>query len=189
MRYIIITGLIAIALIGCTGKTEVPKPRGYFRIDLPEKEYQLYDTTCPYRFEIPVYATVSNNIDGTTEPCWINIEFPQNKAKLYISYKRIDHNLPQLLDDTHDLAFKHSIKADAIYETSWTNDAEKVYSIVYDLKGNTASSLQFFATDSTTHFLRGSLYFMAQPNADSLAPVLSYLREDIIHLLETLRWN
>jgi len=83
----------------------------------------------------------------------------------------------------------HIIKADAINEISFSKPENKVYGILYDLKGNTATAVQFFLTDSLKHFLRGSLYFSAEPNSDSLAPVIEFFRDDIVHMIETLNWE
>jgi gliding motility-associated lipoprotein GldD len=61
--------------------------------------------------------------------------------------------------------------------------------MLFDIKGDAASPLQFLATDSARHFLRGSLYFYARPNRDSLAPVIDYIKTDVVHLIETLEWR
>lgn len=98
-------------------------------------------------------------------------------------------NLESILKEAYDYAYSHSIKADAITEQPWQNREKKVYGILYEIKGNTASSIQFFLTDSTKNFLRGALYFSAEPNADSLAPVIQFFREDIIHMVETFKWK
>jgi gliding motility-associated lipoprotein GldD len=167
----------------------VPKPRGYFRIDLPPHKYQVYDTLCPFVFEYPVYSRISYDVGKTSEPCWFNIEFPGYRAKVYISYKRLNGNIADVLQESHEFAYSHSIKADAITEQPWINTEKEVYGILYDLKGNTASSIQFYLTDSTRNFIRGALYFSATPDEDSLAPVIKYFREDIVHLIETLKWK
>jgi len=167
----------------------VPKPRGYFRIDLPVKEYRTYDTICPFVFEYPVYGHISYDVGKNSEPCWFNLEFPQYKAIIHFSYKTVNQNLEAILKETYDYAYSHSIKADAITEQPWQNGEKKVYGILYDIKGNTASSIQFFLTDSTKNFLRGALYFSAEPHADSLAPVIQFFREDIIHIIETFKWK
>ena len=101
----------------------------------------------------------------------------------------VDDNLSLLTEDAHRLAYKHSVKADAIEEKLWNNPDKEVYGIIYNIKGNAASSVQFFLTDSIRHYLRGSLYFYSQPDKDSLAPVIDFFREDIIHLVETLEWK
>ena len=61
--------------------------------------------------------------------------------------------------------------------------------IFYTLKGNTATANQFFLTDSVRHFLRGALYFDATPNEDSLGIVNDFLKKDLLHLINTLRWK
>ena len=59
----------------------------------------------------------------------------------------------------------------------------------FEVGGNAASALQFFATDSVHHFLRGALYFNVTPNADSLKPANQFLRADVEHLIKTLKWT
>jgi gliding motility-associated lipoprotein GldD len=167
----------------------VPKPRGFFRIDFPPMEYQVYDTSCPFIFEYPVYSTISRETDKTSELCWFNIEYPRYRAKIYISYKRISGNLDEILRESHEYAYSHSIKADAITEQPWLNPEKRVFGMLYDIKGNTASSVQFYLTDSATNFIRGALYFSVAPREDSLAPVIAHFREDIVHMIETLRWK
>ncbi len=166
-----------------------PKPRGYLRVEFPEKEYTLFDSACPFTFEYPVYARVLPDTDYNSEPCWINIYFPDFDGTIHISYKRVDGNLNEYIEDSRSLAYKHTIKADAIRETVYSSPLFHVHGILYDIKGNAASSLQFYLTDSSRNFLRGSLYFNVQPDKDSLAPVIVYFREDIVHLMESFRWK
>lgn len=187
VEYLIILTLI-FSFLGCREST-VPKPRGYFRIDMPQKSYRLYDTACPFIFEYPVYGRITNDVGQKSEPCWFNIEFPRFKAIIHVSYKRLDNNLESVLKESYDFTYAHSIKADAITEQPWQNADEKVYGILYDIKGNSASSVQFFLTDSSRNFFRGALYFSAEPDADSLAPVIDFFRKDIVHMVETFRWK
>ncbi|WP_291856990.1 gliding motility lipoprotein GldD [Marinilabilia sp.] len=180
--------LIIIFLFACSNNY-APKPRGYFRISLPEKSYLETDTALPYSFEFPKYARLRNDNQGVNEPYWVNVDFPQFNAKIHISYKPVENNLYQLLEDNRELAFKHTVKADAIKEQLFESPEKNVYGIFYEIEGNTASPAQFFVTDSINHFLRGSLYFNTIPNKDSIAPVLDFVKQDIIHLMETLTWK
>ena len=181
--------IISIVSFSCH-EISVPKPRGYFRIALPEKKYVKYDTICPFVFEYPAYSKISYDIGSKNEPCWFNIEYPGYNAKIYITYKKVNNNFEAIMEDSYKLDVKnHTIKADAINETPWQNTEGKVYGILYDLKGNTASAVQFYVTDSIKHFLRGSLYFAVQPNKDSLAPVIDFFRKDILHMIETFNWK
>lgn len=176
-------------LIGC-GDTHMPKPRGYFRIDLPEKKYQVLDTTYPYAFEYPVYAIISPDNNAANEPYWINIDYPLFKGRIHISYKAVNNNLSKYTEDAHELVMKHIPKASAIEEIRIDNEQANVHGLIYDIKGSgTASVYQFFITDSTNHFVRGALYFNVLPNNDSLAPVIDFVKSDIQHMLESFRWK
>lgn len=178
--------ILTLVLISCTSNPPTPKPRGYFRIDLPEKTYKTYNDECPFVFDVPEYSFIIKDPEGA---CWLDLYFPINRATVYITYKPLNNDLSQHLDDQHEFVYKHVVKADAIEEVRFENDSIKVYGIMYNLKGNTASSVQFFLTDSVKHFVRGSLYFDVAPNKDSLGPVIDYLRTDIEHLMETFRWK
>jgi len=166
-----------------------PKPRGYFRIDLPENEYTQSPDILPYRFEVSKNSLIINNRKSEHELYWINIEYPQYKAAIYISYKEIKNNLSEYIDDSRGFVYKHTIKADAISEDVFIDKTKKVYGIKYNIKGDAASNTQFFLTDSTHNFVRGALYFNVTPNKDSLAPVLNYIDKDIVHLIETFEWK
>lgn len=190
MNKIITAVLIALAFAFSCKTNYTPKPYGYPRIDFPEKQYRLFDSIgFPYSFEYPVYGQITKDVDKNTEPYWINIEFNQYKCKIYLSYKPLKNNASTYIDDAHRLAYAHAAKADAIDEKIIMDEKRNVYGIIYDIQGNTASSFQFFTTDSLKNFLRGSLYFEAQPNKDSLATAISFFQKDILHLIETLHWK
>jgi gliding motility-associated lipoprotein GldD len=177
-----------LALIGCN-QAYSPKPKGFYRIDLPEKAYVLFDSTCPFVFEYPKYGNITPDQSKNAEPCWINIAFPKYKGKIHLSYKVVKNNVDGYIEDCHNLAYEHAFKADGIEESVILSESRHIYGLIYDIKGNTASSVQFYVTDSTRNFLRGALYFETQPNKDSLAPVISFFRQDIVHLIETLKWK
>lgn len=170
--------------------TDVPKPRGYFRIELPEKKYFNYSASCPLDFEIPAYAKMEVFQDSlTNDSCRFNVYMPRFKARIHCTYMPVGNNFEQLISDSYGFAAKHEMRASGLKRTMIEDDARKVYGIVYEIEGDAASQMQFFLTDSTSHFFRGSLYFYNPPNADSIAPVLSFLRDDIFHVAGTLAWR
>ena len=185
-----IISIIYLLLAYSCKEEYIPKPRGYFRIDFPEKTYtQLDSAALPYRFEIPRYSSIEADKGRITEPYWVNLEIPKHRAEVHISYKKVNNNLLELTEDSRNLAYKHSIKADAINERIYVNPQKKVFGTIYLIDGNAASPLQFYLTDSTTHFLRGALYFREVPNIDSIRPVIEFLTPDVIHLIETTEWT
>lgn len=184
------SGIILTLLLSFACKENyTPKATGYIRVDYPKKEYRLFESNAPFKFEYPVYAKVVPDTSKNSEAFWYNLEFTDLSGTVYLSYKPVGNNLEEYVSDSRKLAYKHSIKAESIDETLINDTSRNVYGIIYDLKGNTASSMQFFTTDSCKHFLRGSLYFNSEPNKDSLAPVIRFVREDIKHLINTLEWN
>jgi gliding motility-associated lipoprotein GldD len=189
--FIVSSFLLSILLLAASGcrKNYTPRPRGYYRIDLPEKAYSSYRSACPFSFEIPVYSRVMIDSSPHAEPCWMNIDLPSLNGRIHLSYKPVQGNLGELIEDARTLAYKHTAKADAIQESLFTRKEDNVFCILYDIRGNAASSVQFFATDSLHHFLRGALYFETSPNADSMSPVIDFVREDILHLINSLQWN
>lgn len=182
--------LLLLAVAVACHKSYTPKPHGYFRIDFPEKKYTQYQSDCGYGFEYPVYGTITPFQGAVAEPCWINIEFPAYHGKIHLTYKDVvNNNVAAYAEDIRTLAYKHIIKADDIIERQVSFPDRKVYGLVYDIRGNTASSLSFYLTDSTSHFISGAMYFSVKPNKDSLAPVIRFFSKDVDHLIETLHWN
>lgn len=181
--------LFMITLSGCD-QDYIPKPRGYFRIEMPDKKYVEYnEPSCPFSFDIPSYAQVVPDPSPLAEACWVNVEFTPFKGTLYLSYKELEKNLPKLIEDSRNLSMKHISKASGIEEEVLTDPISKKYGTIFHVKGSAASALQFYLTDSTKNFVRASLYFYAPPNPDSLAPVLNFVEQDIRHLLESFRWK
>lgn len=180
----------SLVIISCDNEEYTPKPRAYFRIDLPQKTYQVFDTTYPYSFEYPTYAIMKRDNNSNAEKYWININFPDYNATIHLTYKTVENNLESLIASSRKFVDKHISKASSIKEKSYENPQNQIYSVVYNIKGNdVASPYQFFVTDKNKHFLRGALYFNMEPKNDSLAPVIEFIEKDIDHLISTLKWK
>ena len=186
--------LIALILLvlasSCGDKNPQPKPRGYFRIDMPDKQYVTLDTMRYYSFEYPTYSTITPDYHSLQEKDWVNVEFPRFKGTIHISYKQVNDNLGEYLEDAYFMITKHIGKATGIRDSVIINKEKDVYGLMYYLDGEgVASPLQFYLTDSTEHFMRGSLYFNVVPNNDSLQPVIDFITDDVRHLINTLEWK
>ena len=182
--------LLLMMVTACGDDNPQPKPRGYFRIDLPEKQYVTLDTMTRYSFEYPVYATITPDYYSPDENDWVNVMFPAFKGTIHLSYKHVDGNLSRYVEDAHKMIVKHIEKASGIHDSLIIDKERDVYGLMYFLDGEgVASPLQFYVTDSTRHFMRGSLYFSTYPNNDSLQPVIDFITEDVRHLINTLEWK
>lgn len=182
--------LIFLAFLGgmvsCADEVQ-PKPNAFLALDYPEPEYSTYSSDCPYKFGKNKYAVAKTPRGG--QECWINLEYEDLNGTIFITYQPVRNNLDSLLADAQKLPLQHTIKADAIEGSRYTNDINNTYGMFYQVSGNAASQAQFYLTDSLDHFLTGSVYFEAQPNFDSILPAAAYLKEDIRHLMETVEWK
>ncbi|MDD3739399.1 MAG: gliding motility lipoprotein GldD [Lentimicrobiaceae bacterium] len=186
----VLTALLVL-LFSCNNNY-VPKPIGFLRIEFPDKQYQRFDTTFPYSFDYPIYAVVSPNDYSADEKYWINVDFPEYKGKLHISYKTFNNieTLKNLTEDARVLAMKHIPKATGIQYIEVNNAQKNVYGLIYKIGGaDVASTYQFYLTDSIKNYLRGALYFSVIPNNDSLSPVINFIEEDINELINTFEWR
>ena len=185
----LLVGVLFLFLAACD-QTYTPKPRGYFRIDLPKHVYKDFDSTFPYAFEYPAYAVLGPDPFATEEAYWMNIDFPEFAGRIHLSYKEVDDNLVEYLEDSRQFVMKHIPKASGINDSLILDRDRKLYGLIYYIDGmGAASPCQFFVTDSSKHFVRGALYFDVVPNNDSLAPVIDFLKKDIEHLLATFTWK
>jgi gliding motility-associated lipoprotein GldD len=180
------------SMLPSCGESYSPRPKGYFRIELPEKEYVRFDSAYPYRFDMPAYSQFRPDTREVAEPYWADLDFPAFRGTLHLSYKTIEErsDLLNYMEDARNFVHQHIPKATGIREEILGDPERMVYGIYYEIRGREAASpLQFFLTDSTTHFLRGALYFRVTPNNDSLAPVIRFIEQDIRQMIRSLEWS
>lgn len=177
---------LGIMSISCADDPQ-PKPRGYLSLDYPEATYNSFNAGCPYTFEVNELATL-NRAPGGKE-CWVNLNYDLLNGTIFLTYQPVKGNLDSLLRDAQKLPLQHTIKADAIEGSIYTNPYNQTYGMFYEVSGDAASQAQFYLTDSVQHFLTGSIYFNARPNFDSIIPAAAYLKQDMRHLMETVQWK
>lgn len=183
--------LIISLLSACYSPNYVPKPKGYNRIDLPEQTYQKLSGEYPYQFEFSKQAHIRPDSSKIAEDYWIHIIYPKFKADVQLTYKNVNKDpkfFAEFVNDSHKLINKHMIKASSVEESILKTPLGKT-AAVYELEGEVPSQFQFYVSDSSKHFLRGALYFRTATKNDSLAPVIDFIKKDIIHLLNTLQWE
>jgi gliding motility-associated lipoprotein GldD len=200
--------LIFIFLLSCNSDF-TPKPRSYFNIELPEKSYQQFDMKgYPYSFEYPSYGRISKEIDSSQHDLyWINIDFDNFNAKIYLSYKDltgysvykiktasgyrdslVKNTFEGLREESYKMTFKHTVKSSGIVDSIFKSPTG-VEGVYFYVSGDAATSRQFYITDTNKHFIRGALYFDASPNSDSLSLVSDFLDADMKHLIGSFKWK
>jgi gliding motility-associated lipoprotein GldD len=199
MRKTLLLLPVLLMLAACSGNHDYsPKPRGYFRIVFPQKEYQEYNGPYPFTFIYPKYAVIEKDSTPQTRvkklinmKYLLNMQFPQFGGTLHLSYESITSKkvFDELTEDARTFAFKHTVKATSIDQSVIHNADRKIYGIYYTIEGNAASSVQFYITDSVKNYMRGALYFNTTPRIDSLQPVLKFVKKDIDTMIKTFRWK
>ena len=173
-------------LLSCSNP--VPKPHAYYRIDLPAHQYKKFTGYPDFNFDLSLYANVESETN-TVKGKWFNIHYPAFNAKIHCSYFPMKPSqLNAFMEDNHKFVYRHVMKANDITGQPFSNPEKKVYGVLYHLEGNVPTPLQFVLTDSLSHFFRASLLFNTTPNQDSIAPVLSYIKEDVRQLIESFEW-
>ncbi|MHA8093431.1 gliding motility lipoprotein GldD [Aquirufa lenticrescens] len=171
--------------------TAMPRPKGFPAMDIPPHQYKALEKGHPFSFELSKQAVVKKDTFALAEPHWMYIYYPRWDAFIQLTYKSVEGDrkrLDKMIRDSYVLASKHQMKANRIEDAILTTrDGRKA--TVIELEGEVATPFQFFATDSTSHFLRGAVYLNTATKNDSLAPVIRYLKQDAIHLIQTLRWK
>lgn len=191
MKFIYYVALLLL-IAGCTSNNvSTPKPRGYFRLQFPEKKYQTFASDAPFTFDYPVYAQMNKDMDKNAQRFWNNLDFKQFNGRLHLTYHDIfsARDFDKMTEAARKLAMQHTIKANSIDQKLINYPDKKVYGVYYEIAGNTASSVQFFLTDSTKHYFRGALYFNEPPQYDSIQPVIKFIKKDIDRMIETFKWK
>ncbi|MCV9927279.1 gliding motility lipoprotein GldD [Flavobacterium sp. LS1R49] len=180
---IIILFIMTLMVFSCKDDV-VPKPASYLRLDYHEAKYVNFENQCPFAFEMNADAIIKGE-----KNCGFTILYPKMKATIYLTYKPVNGDINKLLKDAQKLTYEHVIKADDILEQPYLNKDKKLYGMFYQVDGNAATNSQFYITDSIKHFVTGSVYFYAKPNFDSIMPAASYIKNDMQHLMETIKWK
>jgi gliding motility-associated lipoprotein GldD len=175
--------ILSFIFFGCK-EDVLPKPSAQLRLDYEMANYMQFDSPCDFNFDHNTETKVN-----VKDNCDVTIQYPKMKATVYLTYRKVDKNIDELLKDAQKLTYEHVIKADDIVETPFINTKDKVYGMFYQVGGNAATNTQFYLTDSIQHFVNGSVYFYAKPNFDSIMPAASYIKDDMQTLMETMRWK
>lgn len=188
--YFLIVVIVLFYLSGCKKEpTVTPKPKGYFRLDLPAQQYRVFDTIdLPFTFQ---YSSAANyTFEKKNDAMWIHVRYPQLKAVLEMTYIPVNHNFRELLLNDEELVKVHYVKADNVENSYVKDDSASLYGKIYDISGKeVACPLQFWLSDTTHHYLHSSLYFEFSPNNDSLQPVIQYIRNDVMKMINTFEWK
>ena len=197
MKKLLLLIFIFVFLNSCQqSELGIPKPRMYPKVEYPDRNSVSFsESYCPITFSYPDYFTVGQDKyffeDKPVNPCWFDLESVALNSQIHCSYLNVKNraHFDKLVGDAFKMAGKHNQKANYRREQVIDNPEDDVYGLIFELQGPVASPMQFFVTDSTEHFFRASLYFNSKVNPDSIAPVYQYVKDDVIEMIESFKWN
>ena len=189
---LLVLTMILVLCASC-GTDPIPKPKAYLSLDYPKAKYINTEVGLPFSFDKNELAknVMLKKFKETNESYGVNLEYPTLNGTIYLTYKKVikQEQLIDFIRDAQNFTQEHTKKADEIIEQPFEDSERKAYGMFYEVGGNAASQSQFYVTDSTNHFLIGSLYFYAKPNYDSILPAAHYLKQDIKRIMETVKWK
>jgi len=184
LSFILVVIFLMSGLLTSCKNDVLPKPKSYLNLEYPMAEYHRFQNDCPFSFAISKESDIEFQAG-----CGALISYPKLNANVHITYRRVQNNLNQILLEADRLTTKHTIKADAIIPHPFENSEKKVFGVLFDVQGESASNVQFHLTDSSKHLLTAALYFKVQPNYDSIYPAVAYIKNDMMKMMETFVWE
>ena len=191
MLFLLVLAICGMAfMMSCEEEPPVPRPRGYLRLELPEHKYDKMEGDLPFSFEFSKEARL-DLVKKEKDTLFFNVHYPKMEATIHMTYRPFENDTTLYVynEDARELANTHRQMSDGIKVSLLKLDSNRVFGATYDFAGRSAVNYQFVVSDSSYHWMMGSLYFNKKPNPDSLAPVINYVEEDIQHLLHTLTWK
>jgi len=185
---------IVIFLFFSCDSVELPKPNAYLRLDFPsplykEANFEANGTTVELNTASTYFTKIKNISNSLISK---TIFYPLINAEIKLEYynlnrnNTLNHRLKNLNNFT-SIHLKKSLKPPKIQE--FINQNTKVYASIININGDVTSPYQFYATDSVNNLIIGILSLKSKTKYDSVLPALDYLRNDIYHLIESIKWS
>lgn len=183
VKWTFIVLIFTVIFLSCKDEEVLPKPKAMLRLEYDKPPMKTAETEY-FNFEYNGLSQLKLK-NGSA----VSIQYPDMKASIFISHRKVNDDIGNLIIDAQKLSYEHAAKADGIRPRAYEDPSNKVYGAFFEVSGDAASQAQFYVTDSLNHFVTGSLYFEARPNYDSIYPAAVYLQQDMGRIMETLRWK
>lgn len=167
---------------------ELPKQKGFLRIEFEEPQYkksEKINSLSDFYYNTAVVKMKSKDDNNLSlNYVDLNLSIDLTHTKIYnsndLNNRMVDFNL--ILDT-------HAKKSNGLFLKEYENKTNNVFGKIYEIRGNVASPIQFYLTDSLSNFLRGSLNLNSSAKYDSIYPSIQYIKNDILVLFETINWK
>lgn len=126
-KFFVFAASSLLVLCGSCSDVVVPKPRGYFRITLPDHDYTRFcRTDAPFSFDHSTLSRVVTERKIGSNEEWLNIDYPSLNCKIHVTYLKLSKEQEDMAyEDNHRLLFKHTVAADAIVSQYFDDESKK----------------------------------------------------------------
>ena len=188
MNKIISLPLVLFTIFFSCVDSNLPKQSAFLRIEFPEPNYiNLKEIKSPVDFYYNLSAADINVIN----PKQFSLNYPKMNLVVDMSLNKIS-KAEDLENNFRDFSLTletHSKKSNGMFVREYEDADNRVYAKIFEMRGDVASPIQFYLTDSTSNFINGSLNLKFKSKYDSIFPTIQYVKNDILVLVESLNWR
>lgn len=169
----------------CENNSSLPKQDAYLRIEFNEPNYLIYkNQNSKINF---LYNSSSSSIESISERT-INLDYKKLGMNLDLSFDKLNDEteLTNYLRDFNLLLDAHTKRSNGFLIKEFENRNYSTYGKLYEFRGDVASPIQFFLTDSINNFIHGSLNMTVKSKYDSIYPSVQYIKNDILVFFESI---
>ena len=188
MGKIIISLFFFTLIIFSCNEPNLPKQNGFFRIEFKEPYYSVYEEIdTPFKF---YYNSSSTNLDQIGSDQFL-FDYKDLNLSLNLSFYNINssQDLEKKARDFSLILDTHTKKSNGVILREYDNHNKSVFGKLYEIKGDVASPIQFYITDSINNFIGGSVNLNSKLKYDSIYPSIQYIKKDILVLYESINWK
>ena len=188
MNKIISLYLIFFTIFCSCDDGNLPKQRAFLRIEFPEPKYI---TQKEIKSPIDFYYNLSAADINVINTKQFSINYPKMNLVVDMSLNKI-YKAEDLENNFRDFSLTletHAKKSNGMFIREYEDLNSEVYAKIFELRGDVATPIQFYLTDSISNFIKGSLNLKFKSKYDSIFPTIQYVKNDILVLVESLKWN
>ena len=179
--------VFSVIFFSCNDSS-LPKQSAFLRIEFPQPNYLAHkEIKLPVDFYYNSSA-IDIKINNNQQ---FSLDYYKMNFSVDISHNKINkpQDLENSLRDFSLLLDTHSKKSNGVFMREYENSNNIVYAKIFEIRGDVASPIQFYLTDSTSNFINGSLNLKFKPKYDSIFPSIQYVKNDILVFVESLNWK
>ena len=183
-KFIYFFGLV----FSCENNFNLPKPDAYLRIEFNEPKYLNYEDL---NSQIDFYYNSSSSSINQISSKSINLNYENLGMSLDLSFNKLssENEVINYITDFNLLLDTHTKRSNGFLVKEFENVEYSTFGKIYEFKGDVASPIQFFITDSLNNFIQGAVNKEISSKYDSIYPSIQYIKNDILVLFESINFN